>query len=208
MAFLTIKIVLWIEAVIVFLGNISVQSQVFEDLKILTIFLVWKQPTWNYLTKCSSVPKSNFGILDVELMSWPVHIEKSVVSNENLRCHHQQWYYQHLPIGHLTLSPHNIVIYSKITPPIYHSMKSSHVKWPMSQVATCDRRGVTGSHLWHGSLNMWRFYTVIYCVPKWCHMWQLKKMALTYVLTFLSKYDEMSRIIIKCQMVKTDKTRI
>ena len=53
-------------------------------------------------------------------------------------------------------------IYSKITPPIYHSMKSSHVKWPMSQVATCDRRGVTGSHLWHGSLNMWRFYTVIY----------------------------------------------
>ena len=64
-------------------------------------------------------------------------------------------------------------IYSKITPPIYHSIKSSHVKWPMSQVATCDRRGVTGSHLWHGSLNMWRFYTVIYCVPKWCHMWQL-----------------------------------
>ena len=33
----------------------------------------------------------------------------------------------------------------------------------------------------------------------------LKKMALVHVLTFLSNYDEMSRIIIKCQMVKTDK---
>ena len=40
--------------------------------------------------------------------------------------------------------------------------KSSHVKWPRSQVATCDTSSVTGSHLWHGSLNMWRFYTVIY----------------------------------------------
>ena len=40
--------------------------------------------------------------------------------------------------------------------------KSSHVKWPRSQVATCDTSSVTGSHLWHRSLNMWRFYTVIY----------------------------------------------
>ena len=36
-----------------------------------------------------------------------------------------------------------IVVYGKITPPIYHSIKSSHVQWPMSQVATCDRGGVT-----------------------------------------------------------------
>ena len=106
-----------------------------------------------------------------------------------------------------------IVVYGKITPPIYHSIKSSHVQWPMSQVTTCDQRGVTCSHLWPGSLNMWRFYTVIYCVPKWCHMWQLmchrswieEDGSFTYVLTLLSKYDEMSRIIIKCQMVKTDK---
>ena len=40
-----------------------------------------------------------------------------------------------------------IAIYSKITPPIYHSIKSYIVQLPMSQVVTCDRRGVTGSHL-------------------------------------------------------------
>ena len=50
-----------------------------------------------------------------------------------------------------------INVYSKITPPIYHSIKSYIVQLPMSQVVTCDRRGVTGSHLWPGSLNMWRF---------------------------------------------------
>ena len=31
-----------------------------------------------------------------------------------------------------------------ITPLIYHSVKSSHVQWPMSQVHTCDGWGVTG----------------------------------------------------------------
>ena len=66
-------------------------------------------------------------------------------------------------------------IYGKITPPIYHSIKSSHVQWPMSQVATCDRGGVTDTWMWH------------------------------FVCTFLSKYDEVSRIIIKYQMGKTDK---
>ena len=40
-------------------------------------------------------------------------------------------------------------IYGKITPPIYHSIKSSHVRWPMSQVATCDQIGVTGARMWH-----------------------------------------------------------
>ena len=69
----------------------------------------------------------------------------------------------------------NICVYSKITPPIYHSMKSSHVKWPMSQVATCDRGGVTDTCMWH------------------------------FVCTFLSKFDEVSRIIIRYEMGKTDK---
>ena len=32
-----------------------------------------------------------------------------------------------------------------------------------------------------------------------------EKHPIVHVLTFLSNYDEMSRIIIKCQMVKTDK---
>ena len=45
---------------------------------------------------------------------------------------------------------------------IYHSIKSYIVQWPMSQVATCDTSSVTGNHLWHGSLNNIRFYTVIY----------------------------------------------
>ena len=58
---------------------------------------------------------------------------------------------------------------------IYHSIKLSHVQWPMSQVATCDRGGVTDTWMWH------------------------------FVCTFLSKYDEVSRIIIKYQMGKTDK---
>ena len=31
-----------------------------------------------------------------------------------------------------------------ITPLIYHSVKSSHVQWPMSEVHTCDGWGVTG----------------------------------------------------------------
>ena len=56
----------------------------------------------------------------------------------------------------------DILIYSKITPPIYHSIKSYIVQWPMSQVATCDTSSVTGNHMWHGSLNNIRFYTVIY----------------------------------------------
>ena len=41
------------------------------------------------------------------------------------------------------------IVYGKITPPIYHSIKSSHVRWPMSQVATCDQIGVTGARMWH-----------------------------------------------------------
>ena len=54
--------------------------------------------------------------------------------------------------------------------------KISHVQWLASQVPTCNRTGVTDDrkgvtcdtssvtcvHLWHGSPNMWRFYTVIY----------------------------------------------
>ena len=47
-----------------------------------------------------------------------------------------------------------ILIYGKITPPIYHSIKSSHVQWPVSQVATCDQRGVTAARRWQ----------------KWCHI--------------------------------------
>ena len=82
------------------------------------------------------------------------------------------------------------VISSKKNPSLYHSIKSYNVQWPMSQVATCYRRGVTCDsswvtcdsswvtcdcswvtcdsfsvtcgHLWHRSLNMLRFYTVIY----------------------------------------------
>ena len=54
---------------------------------------------------------------------------------------------------------------SHVTPfwhTIYHSIKSYIVQWPMSQVATCDTSSVTGNHMWHGSLNNIRFYTVIY----------------------------------------------
>ena len=40
--------------------------------------------------------------------------------------------------------PHKNTVYGKITPPIYYSVKSSHVRRPMSQVHTCDRTGVTG----------------------------------------------------------------
>ena len=77
------------------------------------------------------------------------------------------------------------VVYGKKTPSLYHSIKSYNVQWPMSQVATCYRRGVTCDsswvtcdsswvtcdcswvtcdsslvtcgHLWHRSLNMLRF---------------------------------------------------
>ena len=81
---------------------------------------------------------------------------------------------------------------SHVTPfwhTIYHSIKSYIVQWPMSQVVTCDRRGVTGSHLWPGSLNMWRFILwYIVCqngvtCDNWCvtgH--ELKKMALLHML--------------------------
>ena len=62
-----------------------------------------------------------------------------------------------------------VITISTITPPKYHSMKSSHVQWLTSQVATCDGKGVncdtssvTCVQLWHVSPNMWWFYTVIY----------------------------------------------
>ena len=72
----------------------------------------------------------------------------------------------------------------------------------VSQVATCDM-----GHLTCDDFILW--YIVcqngITC-DNWCVTGHgLKKMALVHVLTFLSNYDEMSRIIIKCQMVKTDK---
>ena len=56
-------------------------------------------------------------------------------------------------------------------------------------VCTCDRRGVTdgiflvicdtslvtGGHLWHRSLHMWRFYTVIYWRGYFTVDWKLVK---------------------------------
>ena len=74
-------------------------------------------------------------------------------------------------------------ISSKKTPSLYHSIKSYNVQWPMSQVATCYRRGVTCDsswvtcdcswvtcdsfsvscgHLWHRSLNIIRFHILWY----------------------------------------------
>ena len=85
----------------------------------------------------------------------------------------------------------DIIVYSKITPPIYHSIKSYNVQWPMSQVATCDRRGVTdtgmlGSILW--SSNIWK---VVYCDP-WQMSWVLSVekflAALSTLFTLLYTY--------------------
>ena len=36
-----------------------------------------------------------------------------------------------------------MIIFGKNNPPMYYSVKLSYGKWPMSQVCTCDRRGVT-----------------------------------------------------------------
>ena len=72
----------------------------------------------------------------------------------------------------------------------------------VSQVATCDM-----GHLTIYDFILW--YIVcqngVTC-DNWCVTGHgLKKMALVHVFTFLSKYDEVSRIIIKYQMGKTDK---
>ena len=61
----------------------------------------------------------------------------------------------------LTLE-HVIMIYGKITPPIYHSIKLSHVQWPVSQVATCDQRGVTDARMWQK-----RCHILVSVTPLW-----------------------------------------
>ena len=50
-------------------------------------------------------------------------------------------------------------LYGKITPPIYHSLQSSHVQWPMSQLATCDQRCVTDARMWHFFRHILTFVT-------------------------------------------------
>ena len=45
-----------------------------------------------------------------------------------------------------------IVVYGKITPPIYHSIKSSHVQWPVSRA--CTKR----CHRWLKRWHLWRLF--------------------------------------------------
>ena len=95
-------------------------------------------------------------ICSLGFSTWIAYINVSCLNEMKVKTCTRAIFFNPWPVTHQL---------SHVTPfwhTIYHSIKSYIVQWPMSQVATCDTSSVTGNHLWHGSLNNIRFYTVIY----------------------------------------------
>ena len=89
----------------------------------------------------------------------------------------------HLQVSNLKI-PINYIVYGNITPPIYHSINSSHVQWPMSQVTTCDRRGVTDTRMWH-------FFCHIFsctCYTFRCHISKSPYIIYCNIFEYLAEY--------------------